>query len=137
LRTLDELLAGERRVSFLKCDVEGHEQQVFVGATRILGRDRPVVLTEVEQRHRSDPIENTFAFFADAGYRGWFAVESGLYPLEEFDVARDQLDFLDWRFIPYEMPDGYVYDFLFCPPGTLPPPWSLGGHERILRPRSA
>ena len=31
---------------------------------------------------------------------------------------------------PYAMPDGYVYDFLLCPPGTMPPRWSLGRHER-------
>lgn len=126
LRTLDELLQGEGRVSFVKCDVEGHEQRVFEGAARILGQDRPVVFAEVEQRHREDSIENTFAFFADAGYRGWFFADGRLRPLKEFDVARDQLDFLDKRFIPYAMPEGYVYDFLFCPPGTLPSPRCFG-----------
>ena len=135
LRTLDELLESERRVSFLKCDVEGHEQRVFDGAARILGRDRPVIFTEVEQRHRKDPIENTFAFFTDAGYCGWFVAEGGLRPLKKFNLVRDQLDFLDERFIPYAMPEGYVYDFLFCPPDTLPPPWSLGRHEQIPHPR--
>jgi FkbM family methyltransferase len=126
LRTLDELLAGERRVTFLKCDVEGHEQHVFEGAVRILGQDRPVVFAEVEQRHREDPIENTFAFFADAGYRGWFLAEHRLRPLAEFDVARDQLGFLDGRFAPYGMPSGYVYDFLFWPAGARPLPSNLG-----------
>jgi FkbM family methyltransferase len=121
LRRLDELLEGERRISFLKCDVEGHEQQVFEGAARILDRDRPVVFAEVEARHREDPIENTFAFFSAAGYRGWFVAGSELRPLQEFDVARDQLGFLDGRFIPYMMPDGYVHDFLFCPQGIAPP----------------
>jgi FkbM family methyltransferase len=124
LRPLDELLAGERRISFLKCDVEGHEQRVFDGAARIIDRNHPVVFTEVEQRHRTDPIENTFDFFGAAGYRGWFAAgagRTGLRPLEEFDVARDQLAFLDGRFEPYAMPDSYVYDFLFCPPGIEPP----------------
>ena len=127
LRPLDELLAGERRISFLKCDVEGHEQRVFDGAVRILDRDHPIVFTEVEQRHRKDPIENTFEFFAVAGYRGWFVTEQGLRPLEEFDVARDQLEFVDGRFMPYEMPAGYVYDFLFCPPGIAPPQTVMAG----------
>jgi FkbM family methyltransferase len=127
LCTLDELLAGERRISFLKCDVEGHEQQVFEGAARILDRDRPVVFTEAEERHRKDPIANTFTFFGAAGYSGWFVVGSRLRPLQEFDVARDQFGFLDGRFTPYSMPDGYVYDFLFCPPGIAPPPSVLAG----------
>lgn len=130
LRPLDELLAGERRISFLKCDAEGHEQRVFDGAARIIDRDHPVVFTELEQRHRQDPIGNTFEFFGAAGYRGWFAAgtgRTGLRPLEEFDVARDQLAFLDGRFNPYAMPDDYVYDFLFCPPGIVPPRPALAG----------
>ena len=113
--TLDELLEGERRVSFLKCDVEGHEQRVFDGAKGVLDRDRPVVLTELEQRHREEPLENTFSFFADAGYDGWYLSEAGPGLLEDFDVTRDQLGFLDGQFHPYGMPSGYVNDFLFCP----------------------
>ena len=119
--TLDELLAGERRISFLKCDVEGHEQRVFDGAKGILERDRPVVFTELEQRHRDGPIQATFTFFADAGYDGWFIFEERLRPIEDFDVARDQLAFLSGRFMPYAMPAGYVCDFLFCPPDTKLP----------------
>lgn len=131
VRTLDELLEGERRISFLKCDVEGHEQQVFEGAARVLTRDHPVVFAEVEERHREDSIESTFAFFSMAGYRGWFVAGSELRPLREFDVARDQLGFLDGRFIPYTMPDGYVHDFLFCPPGIAPPT------SVVARPRAS
>jgi FkbM family methyltransferase len=118
VRTLDELLAGERRISFVKCDVEGHEQRVFEGAKGILDRDRPIVLTELEQRHRATPIETTFAFFADAGYDGWYIRKEELHPLGEFDVARDQLALLDGRFRPYTMPANYVSDFLFCPRET-------------------
>ena len=49
----------------------------------------------------------------------------GLRPLRDFDVARDQLSFLGGRFVPYAMPDGYVYDFLFYPPVVLPIPSNL------------
>ena len=75
VRTLDELLAGERQISF----------------------------------------------FADAGYDGWFIIENELRPLERFDVTRDQLAFLDGRFMPYQMPARYVSYFLFCPPETRLP----------------
>ena len=122
VRTLDELLAGERPVSLLKCDVEGHEQQVFRGAAEILNRDRPSVFVEIEQRHRQDPIDTTFELFAAAGYRGWFVTGGKLQPLEKFDLARHQLDFLHGEFIPYEMPGGYVTDFLFRPDDAGPPP---------------
>lgn len=53
-----------------------------------------------------------------------------LRPLQEFDVARDQLGFLDGRFIPYATPDGYVYDFPFCPPGITPPS-ALAGSRKL------
>ncbi len=50
--TLDTLLAErERRVSFLKIDVQGHELAVLRGAKTILTDDRPVVLFEHEDPH--------------------------------------------------------------------------------------
>lgn len=125
--TLDDLLAGERPVSFLKCDVEGHEQRVFAGATSVIERERPVVLAEVEQRHRDDAIDSTFEFFAGYGYHGWFLAPDGLYPLAQFDLDRDQLSLATDPFTPYMMPVGYVCDFLFCPAGTSPPHCMLGG----------
>ena len=128
--TLDDLLAREHRVSFLKCDVEGHEQRVFAGATGLIERAHPVVLAEVEQRHRADAIDSTFEFFAGHGYQGWFVAPDGLYPLAEFDLNRDQLSLATDPFTPYMMPAGYVCDFVFCPSGTRPPPCLLGGRIR-------
>ncbi|MHA6205462.1 FkbM family methyltransferase [Dyella soli] len=37
------------RVAFVKLDVEGHEPAVLLGMPRILERDRPVILTEVNE----------------------------------------------------------------------------------------
>jgi len=128
--TLDELLTDERRVSFLKCDVEGHEQRVFMGATGLIEREHPVVLAEIEQRHREDAIDSTFEFFAAYGYQGWFVAPDGLYPLAEFDLDRDQLSLATGPFTPYMMPVGYVCDFVFCPSGTRPPPCLLGDRSR-------
>jgi FkbM family methyltransferase len=138
--TLDDLLADERRVSFIKCDVEGHEQQVFCGAAKVLQRSRPVVLTELEQRHRADDIAAMFGFFTTARYRGWYVGPGGLHPLSDFDVARDQLQFIDQGFVPYNMPTGYVCDFLFCPPGTRPPSWAISqqpAHQPAAGPPQA
>jgi hypothetical protein len=63
---------------------------------------------------------------------GYCTMEIGCHlwlaaPTEEFNVVPHQLGFLGDRFIPYAMPEGYVYDFLLCPPGTLPPPWASDG----------
>ncbi len=119
--TLDDLLADERRVSFIKCDVERHGQQVFCGASKILRRSRPVVLTELEQRHRPDDVAAMFGFFAAARYRGWCVGPGGLRPLSDFDPARDPMRRLDQQFVPCGRPAGDVCDFLFCPPGIGPP----------------
>ncbi|HLN29809.1 MAG TPA: FkbM family methyltransferase [Gemmataceae bacterium] len=46
---LDKILAAnpERRVAFIKIDVEGAEYLVFRGAEELLRRDRPVILSEI------------------------------------------------------------------------------------------
>ena len=45
--TLDELLGATPRVSFVKCDVEGHELVALRAASRLLEHDRPAWLIEV------------------------------------------------------------------------------------------
>lgn len=52
-QTLDGLAAENRidRLDFVKIDVEGAELRVLVGAEASLGRHRPIVLCEIEDRH--------------------------------------------------------------------------------------
>src|SRR5689334_18976483 len=53
VRTLDDLLADEKgHISFVKCDVEGHEHHVFRGGLQVIGEHQPVIVVEIEQRHR-------------------------------------------------------------------------------------
>lgn len=113
LRTLDEVVADAGAVSFVKCDVEGHERAVLRGGERTLRGDRPPLLVEVEQRHQQEPIQETFDLLADLGYHGYFLDGEALRPLSGFDVQRHQLSFLGDGFVPYAMPAGYVSDFLF------------------------
>ncbi|GAA4892232.1 FkbM family methyltransferase [Streptomonospora salina] len=51
--TLDTLVgeSGERRVDFVKADVEGAELAVLDGAAATLRRHRPALLLEIEDRH--------------------------------------------------------------------------------------
>ncbi|HWA10110.1 MAG TPA: FkbM family methyltransferase [Opitutaceae bacterium] len=89
---LDGLRGGRpKRVSFLKCDVEGHELSVFRGAEQLLRRDRPVLLFECEQRHHgARPIAEVFAYLEGLGYRGQFFDDDRLRPLAEFNVSVHQ-----------------------------------------------
>lgn len=115
---LDDVLAHEGRVSFIKCDVEGHEDAVMKGARGVLARSRPGVLVEIEQRHRSADVARAFAEFLDSGYEGWALFPAGLRPLAAFDLDRDQLAFLADSPGGEVMPHGYVHNFLFLAPGT-------------------
>jgi len=118
LATLDSLLPPESRVTFIKCDVEGHEAAVLRGASATLTRWHPALFVEIEQRHQAAgaDIGDTFAQLLALDYVGYSVHPGGLRPLEEFDLRRDQLDHLEREFMPYAMPPGYVHDFLFVPP---------------------
>jgi FkbM family methyltransferase len=115
---LDSILAGEQQnISFIKCDVEGHEQQVLEGAQRILRSMQPSILIEIEQRHRADgSVTETFSYLLKLGYKGFALFGDKLKPIEDFDLKRHQLSFVRDEFVPYSMPSGYVHDFLFVNP---------------------
>jgi FkbM family methyltransferase len=117
LRTLDDILRGEKGpVTFLKCDVEGHEDRVLRGAVATLRKHMPAIVVEIEQRHRVEPIGETFSYLLGLGYIGYFLAPSGLRPLSEFDRVRSQSDALASGFVAYGMPDVYISDFLFVVP---------------------
>ncbi|QLL06565.1 FkbM family methyltransferase [Mycobacterium vicinigordonae] len=109
---LDDVLAPDARVDFVKIDVEGHEMSVLHGGSETLRRCRPAILIEIEQRHLSAPIAEVFAFIEALGYHLFYVTESGLRPIAEFDVHRDQLAMVNsGEFHPFAMPKGYVHDF--------------------------
>lgn len=51
--TLDDFCEENsiEKVTFIKCDVEGAEFKFFKGAEKIIDRDKPVILCEVEGEH--------------------------------------------------------------------------------------
>ncbi len=139
LARLDDLLpAGERAVSFFKCDVEGHELAVLRGAEATLRRGQPTILIEIEQRHQQEQdIRETIDYILAFGYAGYAVYPDGLRPVEQFDLQRDQLAHVGDHFEPYGMPHGYVHDFLFVRPGVdisglLASRGSRSGSRRVL-----
>jgi FkbM family methyltransferase len=109
--TLDTCLARPHpRVSFIKCDVEGHELNVFMGAERTLRDERPALLFECEQRHHGHrDIAEVFNHLGGLGYRGFFFVRNALRPLAEFNPAQHQNP---------AAPDSYCNNFAFLPKET-------------------
>ncbi|MFT5466671.1 MAG: FkbM family methyltransferase [Verrucomicrobiales bacterium] len=91
--TLDEFFASEpkRPARFIKCDVEGHELEVFQGGQQLLSADKPAILFECEVRHRSSgTVIEVFEFLESLGYEGRFFSPDGLRPVSEFDASKHQ-----------------------------------------------
>ncbi len=95
VETLDaylEAIGAARPISFVKCDVELHELEVFRGGRRLLAEDRPVLLFEsLPLTHLPGGHSDTFAFLEQLGYRGYFFYESQLVPLSDYSAARHTL----------------------------------------------
>lgn len=84
--TLDEYfadLSAAERIAFIKCDVEGHELEVFRGARRILTEHRPILLFECEARHRADrSVDRVFDYLQLLNYEGFqFDIGGHLSPI--------------------------------------------------------
>jgi FkbM family methyltransferase len=70
--TLDEFfnMSDHRPISFIKCDVEKHECDVFKGGHDILSKDKPILLFEC-WHHEAERGE-LFSYLTDLGYDGFF-----------------------------------------------------------------
>lgn len=108
VRRLDDFDSG-RRISFVKCDVEGHELPVLRGGEKTLVRDRPALLVEIEYDHAGEDVVQTFQFLADLGY--------GAYYFDSRRVLRAMPapETLGAERINHPADDAYVVNFLFLP----------------------
>ncbi|MDQ1627073.1 MAG: hypothetical protein QOI54_817 [Actinomycetota bacterium] len=105
--TLDDEI-GVRPVSFIKCDVEGHELKVLRGSSGVLARQRPVWLVEVEHRHAGEDVAEVLKVFADNGYEPSYLATSGdLVSVPEEDRLPERLNAVE--------PGRYVNNFFFVP----------------------
>lgn len=67
-------------VGLIKVDVEGHEMAVLHGAERILERDRPNLILELEDRHTPGIVAAAFGYLARFGYQGTYLQGEKLVP---------------------------------------------------------
>lgn len=119
--TLDDYVAEHDvgRISFVKCDVEGHELHVFRGGESVLSRYRPTLLFEC---HDSEAADGTlFDFLERLGYDGYFY----------FVSAEDHASLMHkgrGRFVPcrehagfeHVHPDVHHRNYLFIKRGSTP-----------------
>lgn len=84
--TIDGLNLAD--VAFIKMDVDGGELPALRGAQRVLARQRPALLIELEARIQ--PAEPVVDMLAELGYQGWVLPERTWVALKDFDLAAHQ-----------------------------------------------
>lgn len=85
--TLDNVCTqrGLRPVKLIKCDVEGHEWDVFHGAEAVLREDKPALVFECEERmQKRHSMHEVFDYLETLGYRGAFFRQHRIWPLGEY-----------------------------------------------------
>ncbi|NBQ38303.1 MAG: FkbM family methyltransferase [Alphaproteobacteria bacterium] len=112
--TLDEL--ADRPIGFIKIDVEGHELNVLEGARELLDRQQPIILIEVEDRHRPHAIASVRSFMEAKNYSGFFVHSGKMNPISDHKQEMQDDTLLqaiesgqDRRTVPY------VNNFIFIP----------------------
>ena len=113
MKRLDDM--GIANCSFIKIDVEGHEEAVLEGASALIAAQRPVLMVELNEDFNPGVVTRLAARYATLNYRGVFLSQGTLHPINAFDPARHQdPDNLKPR---HKLPPGreYVNNFVFVP----------------------
>lgn len=99
---LDDFIVNEKieDVAFIKCDVEGHELEVFKGAVASLKRFKPTILFECH--HEEAKEGEVFNLLKDIGYHGFFF------------HGKEKLSVDDFETIPYPRSDNHR-NYIFVP----------------------
>ena len=105
-------------VGFVKIDVEGHEFSVLRGGSAAIRRSLPIMLIEIEERHKPNSVRNVHDFLRGFGYEGYFILNRQVMPVHQFDVLKHQNTQniggweTNWRRFGV-----YVNNFFFVPNG--------------------
>jgi len=104
-RRLDDFSVSN--CSFIKIDVEGHEEAVLDGAAALIAAQRPVLMIELVEAFNPGVVARLAERYAALSYNIFFS-QHGLKPIADFDAAHDQ----DEALLPTRE---YVANFFFIP----------------------
>jgi FkbM family methyltransferase len=104
-RTLDSY--NLTNVGFIKMDVEGFEAAVVRGMCDTVRREKPVLMIEIEEWHRKQPIEDCLAEMEVLNSDVFFVRDGALQPIAAFDPETDHR--------ARRGQPGYVQNFIFKP----------------------
>ncbi len=120
--TLDDFLSAidHGPISFIKCDVERHEYDVFRGGERTLKRFMPTLL--FEGHHQFVATTGLFDYLTDLGYDGFFFF---IDPADHARFIRKRsgkfVHFSEFKEYPYIKPGRTHRDYIFLKKGLRPP----------------
>lgn len=99
---LDDFISKEKidELAFIKCDVEGHELEVFKGALATLKQFKPTILFECH--HEEAKEGEVFNLLKEIGYHGFF-----------FN-GTEKLNVDDFETVPYPRSDNHR-NYIFVP----------------------
>ena len=97
-------------VDLIKIDVEGHEQSVIEGALKVIKKNKPLLIVEIEQRHIKKDINEVFDYIIKLDYSVFCLRNEQLTPLTKFSYETNQKPFLD-----DVMNSQYINNFIFIP----------------------
>lgn len=68
--TLDTLFFNKNNsIDFIKIDIEGHESNAILGAKKLIEKDQPVLLVEIELRHHDNSIQPVIELIQNFDYQ--------------------------------------------------------------------
>jgi FkbM family methyltransferase len=114
MQRLDDLPISN--CSFIKVDVEGHEEAMLDGASALIAAQRPVLMLELNDMFNKGVVARVAARYAALSYRGFFLSHGKIRPIAAFDPVRDQDEAL-LKFSRRKLPAGaeFINNFVFIP----------------------
>ncbi len=105
-------------VGFIKIDVEGHELSVLRGGLATIRRCLPMLLIEIEERHRPNAIHDVNELLLNLGYETYFILNKNLMDLSSFDLIQHQnVEHIGGWKTNWRRSGVYVNNFFFVPAG--------------------
>jgi len=106
-------------IHFIKCDVEGHEWDVFKGAETTLRRDLPILLFECG--HSKAETGKLFGYLCELGYDGYFFHVSRSNHRSYLHNGRGRyVHFSNFSEYEYVRPGLLLRNYVFLERGTRP-----------------
>ncbi len=84
-----DILGTLNKIDYIKCDVEGHEMEIFSGLTQILKKHKPLIQVEISHQNKN----NLLNFFKELGYEQ-YGIAKGKIVKEEWGKQQESGDYL-------------------------------------------